>query len=311
MIDKEKLVYRDRSYTQQVLSLPYPVNLFKLGEQWLVEWHADGDGSPVNADFLNDLKRSNKSERLFSVIGDDLPEPRLEPALFIFHVSRCGSTLAANYFATDPENRVFNEPMLFANLLEGSVEDQKDVDLNWLINIFSLGRLEEQRRLVIKLSSRHLCHVKWFHETFPDVPKYLIIRDPEEVIVSNVESPPYHLISAGKETNRGLEDLALEYLEEVYEWAVSNSEVFDHIVDYRMLKEQLPLLETKLWKVEGNEERNGHIEHVFKSSSKNLEKEFVEDTSAKKKKWRNFKSAKKSRYQMLVKYYEALLGKIS
>lgn len=115
----------------------------------------------------------------------DLPRP----AGFIFHMSRCGSTLVTQMLAAIPHHRVISEAPLIdtvlgARLLDPSISHNQH--LTWfrgMIHALGHGRAGE-RRAYFKFDCAHSIHLPFIREAFPDVPWIFLYRDPIEVLVS-------------------------------------------------------------------------------------------------------------------------------
>jgi hypothetical protein len=113
------------------------------------------------------------------------------PDLFIFHISRCGSTLASQLLSLDPENIVFSEaPLLdeilrlpFHHLLK---ERFADTDQYFKAALKFYGRKTKgnEKRLIIKTDSWHLMFYPQLRRLYPQTPFIIIIRAPDEVIGS-------------------------------------------------------------------------------------------------------------------------------
>lgn len=115
--------------------------------------------------------------------------PSRNPDAFIFHVSRCGSTLLSQLFGTDPGCCVLAEVPLFDEILrlpsecmDGS-ESRRQQILKALINCIAGTR--NKNRLIIKLDSWHVFYHHFFRDAFPVVPFVLLYRAPAEIILSH------------------------------------------------------------------------------------------------------------------------------
>ena len=112
----------------------------------------------------------------------DLPQPDG----FIFHMSRCGSTLVAQMLAAVERNIVVSEaPPLDTGLL---LARQAPGDLSLRILralVGALGRKRRaDRRYFVKLDSWHTLALPLMRRAFPAVPWVFLYRDPVEVLVS-------------------------------------------------------------------------------------------------------------------------------
>ena len=124
--------------------------------------------------------------------------PGLPPAGFIFHSSRCGSTLITRMLAQLSENLVLSEPesvsaIVYSQLRAPRASPEQRVE--WLRNIVSaLGqRRGGERRLFVKVEPRDIFMLPLFRVAYPEVPWLFVYRDPIEVLVSNLQQPPAYL----------------------------------------------------------------------------------------------------------------------
>lgn len=276
-----------QSFVDRTITLPFPRVLYKVGSQWLIEWNCKKEGNPVNKEFLNQIQGNQKSkDKIFSVYDQTIArKSHIRPALFIFHVSRCGSTLTANYLATDKENRVYNEPRILSMPLSALNEGDLGVKENFTKYIDSLliGALPKQKRLVIKLSARYLKYLPLFEKFYPDVPRWLIVRNPTEVLASNVITPPYHISNEieGEYSEEKSIPTILKFWSGIYSDALKYSKSFTETMDYRNLTDSLKRMENNLWKVTFDPERESLIEDVMSKSSKKNNKLFQENLNKK------------------------------
>lgn len=301
-------------YSESLISTPFPINFFELGNSSVVEWSAVPSENPRNELLFKKLNyTSGQDKKLLSVISNDCffdNEHIAEPALFIFHVSRCGSTLAANYFASDFQNRVFNEPAILSKLF--TKRKEKKVNNNHLravIRCLGMGT-EHQNKLIIKFSSSHIEHLDWIHSVYPNVPKIMICRQPKEVLVSLFENPPRYLLGKDKEAAAGeffLNNCA-SHLKKVYSQIVENGHLFSKKIDYKNLKNELINIESELW---GNSSRKDNMnpEYIFKHNSKNTALEFKDDVFEKRNKWEKYRPLIGGRTKELEELYSLAIPK--
>lgn len=114
------------------------------------------------------------------------------PSAFIFHVSRCGSTLASQLLAEDRANIVLSEVPFFDSLLRAgniiSHELLKDA-----IAFYSPVK-DFRMRLFIKADSWHIFFYKQIRELYPQTPFVLLYRRPDEVLRSQQKRRGMHAI---------------------------------------------------------------------------------------------------------------------
>jgi hypothetical protein len=127
--------------------------------------------------------------------------PGLQPAGFIFHMSRCGSTLAAQMLAGLTTTLVVSEAGPIDSIMRaganraGAPEEEELAE--WLRGIVSaLGqrRRPEQARLIVKLDAWAILRWPLIRRAFPDAPCVFVYRDPVEVVVSHLARRGYHTI---------------------------------------------------------------------------------------------------------------------
>jgi sulfotransferase family protein len=120
--------------------------------------------------------------------------PGLKPAGFIFHLSRCGSTLITQMLASLPQSVVLSEAgvldrMLRAHERAPEVSIAQRVEwLQWLVSALGQRRTGVERRLFIKFDPRNIADLPLLRLAFPDVPWIFVYRNPVEVMVSNIRA---------------------------------------------------------------------------------------------------------------------------
>lgn len=112
-----------------------------------------------------------------------------EPTGFIFHLSRCGSTLVTQMLAELPSSMVLSEPAVLDALLRAPhapVDEPRRIALlRGLVGALGRPRAGGERRLFVKLDSWHVHALPLLRRAFPDVPWIFLLRDPLEVLVSH------------------------------------------------------------------------------------------------------------------------------
>jgi hypothetical protein len=120
--------------------------------------------------------------------------PGVKPAGFIFHLSRCGSTLIARMLAALPRHIVLSEPGVLDRVLQAHERapevpvEQRVRWLQWLVSALGQTRTGEEQRLFIKFAPQCIRDLPLVSLAFPDVPWIFVYRDPVEVMVSNLRS---------------------------------------------------------------------------------------------------------------------------
>lgn len=127
-------------------------------------------------------------------------EPGLPPSGFVFHVSRCGSTLIAQALAALPQNIVVAEAGPIDGVLQAQrhapaiTDEQRIAWLRAIVSAFGRPRSAEERHLVIKFDSWHTRDLPLIRRAFPEVPWIFVYRDPVEVLVSHQRMPGIQMV---------------------------------------------------------------------------------------------------------------------
>ncbi|MES2683724.1 MAG: sulfotransferase family protein [Pseudomonadota bacterium] len=116
---------------------------------------------------------------------DALPQS-LAPSGFLFHLSRCGSTLCAQALAANPRHIVVSEaaPLDFALRHPALDETQRVRLLRGLMRAWGRPRANQETQLFVKLMASHLLHLPTLRSAFPELPWLFVYRDPVEIMVS-------------------------------------------------------------------------------------------------------------------------------
>ena len=125
--------------------------------------------------------------------------PALSPSGFIFHTSRCGSTLVANACRALDSTRVIAEApvvdklisRLFTDAEPGSTKDAIYRSLvRAAVQLLAQDQVVEGRRSFVKFACTSILQISSLRRIWPDVPCVILFRDPIEVTVSNLRNRP-------------------------------------------------------------------------------------------------------------------------
>lgn len=114
----------------------------------------------------------------------------LAPDGFIFHMSRCGSTLVSQMLARCASNSVISE----AAPIDFAVQTGDPQILRAMVQAFGRRRSGRERRLFVKLDSWHALALPLFERAFPRTPWIFLFRDPVEVMVSQRREPGAQMV---------------------------------------------------------------------------------------------------------------------
>jgi hypothetical protein len=117
----------------------------------------------------------------------DVGEP-LSPSVFIFHSSRCGSTLLAQMLAALPQCVVLSEPPVlddFFSRYGDCAHDSAVPLLRVLTGALCQRRSEPETHAVVKLDCWHMRHLPLLRATFPSTPFWFLYREPAAILASH------------------------------------------------------------------------------------------------------------------------------
>lgn len=119
-----------------------------------------------------------------------------KPAGFVFHLSRCGSTLVSGCLSAAASTSVLSEsPVLTEVLLDSSVNESNKKKI--LLNLIDhQGRLYPGReQVVIKWNAWDVFRWPLIHSLYPDVPVVFLVRNPVEILASHQRMAGRHMAS--------------------------------------------------------------------------------------------------------------------
>ncbi|WP_157834700.1 aspartyl/asparaginyl beta-hydroxylase domain-containing protein [Oceanospirillum beijerinckii] len=178
----------------------YPIDLL-AGDQPQVVW-VNLQGRPLSQPFFfDDLRRVPKASYRTLPL-DSLTErgysTSLYPSAFIFHVSRCGSTLMTQQLMQSARCHVLSEPPIleavlsYGRKLSSASERQKL--LYCAITALGQSLTPRQTHCIIKLDCWHLADLPLIQQVFPDVPCFLLYREPEKIFASHQKQPGVQMV---------------------------------------------------------------------------------------------------------------------
>lgn len=175
-----------------------PASVMATTSGLAVDWLYFGAEALPEAFYEDSLRRAlslpiNRALRyrtaLDDLIGHTAALDSLTPDGFIFHMSRCGSTLVAQMLAALDDSIVISE----APPIDSALQIGRDADaaaaaeaLRAVVLAFGRRRSARERRYLVKLDCWHTLALSVFRRAFPDVPWLFLYRDPVEVLVSQM-----------------------------------------------------------------------------------------------------------------------------
>lgn len=227
------------------------------------------------------------------------------PTGFIFHSSRCGSTLVANACRAISNSIVLSEANPIDKLIARFITDDGDVKTS-LYSVFLRGvvqALAQRRRgneehLFIKFACCSFAQIDRIRRIWPNVPWVFLYRDPVETIVSNLKDVPPWLLdndrrvlasivgaSPAEVAEMRLEELCARTIGSLFATAHRLANDGELLLNYKQLS--VPVISSVLsfFKVRPSNEELKTIERASQMYSKeaDVKRTFVADTDAKQK----------------------------
>jgi hypothetical protein len=178
-----------------------PIRARPRDGELLVEWRWL-DNAPFREPFFSDTVQL-ALERPFTLLFpretaiDALADggPGLEPNGFIFHMSRCGSTLVTQMLAAVPAFLAVSEPLLVNDVLRApGTDDERIRRLRLAVTALGRRRNGSERAYVVKLDPWATHDLPLIRRAFPDTPWLFLSRDPAEVLVSHRLAAGMHML---------------------------------------------------------------------------------------------------------------------
>ncbi|MFJ4371689.1 sulfotransferase family protein [Pseudomonas japonica] len=181
-----------------------PIRIWEQAGEWSVDWCWFGEqrlDQPFFRESVDDALRLpfNQAFRrqtpLAALTQWQHESPGVAPRAFIYHASRCGSTLLGQMLARLPSQVVLSEPPPLDTLLRAELPDVVRMPaLRGLLSAFGQVRGGQERALVIKLDAWNIRERALLRDCFPEVPWLYLYREPLEIAVSHLRQSGMHMI---------------------------------------------------------------------------------------------------------------------
>jgi hypothetical protein len=285
-----------------------PIHIARTAEGLKVDWGYLGDLRFTDSFFEQTVGHALRHpasllfrhETTMTALGElGESSPGLPPAGFIFHGSRCGSTLIAQMLAALPENVVICEAspidiVLRARAHDPSVtEEQQIIWLRWLLNALGQRRNPEEKRMFVKFDCWHAILLPLIQRAFPTVPWIFVYREPVEVLMSQnrqmgaqmipgvLESGLFGL-EAQQAMSMGLGEYGGHVLAKINGAALEQARAGrGRLVNYRQLPQVVWPELLRYWGVECPDQAPELVTRVCQYHAKNPRAVFADDTEAK------------------------------
>ena len=221
---------------------------------------------------------------------------------FIFHISRCGSTLVTQMLSSSDRFFVLSEPSIINSLLDPSLEIEKTSRAELLrASMAALRKVAPERVdfFFLKFRSWNIFCVDTVLAAFPRTSWIFLHRNGLEVLSSLLAKPPGWLrarancaryfseflgVDASTVTAMDDDEFIARMLGSFCRIAMKHSSPSTHFLDYIDLKKELIELLRRAWGIVISENDARRVLEASKIYSKDTEKrkEFVPDSEAKR-----------------------------
>jgi len=229
------------------------------------------------------------------------------PTGFIFHSSRCGSTLVANACRAMANSIVLSEAnaidKLVARFFTDAAEDGVKVSLysvflRGVVHALAQRRRGNEQHLFIKFACTSFAQLERISRIWPNVPWLFLYRDPVETIVSNVNDPPTWLldddwrvlasitgVAPSEVAAMSLEERCARSIGSFYSQAVALANDQSMLLNYKQLSVPVISSVLKFFKVSPSAQELETIARASGVYAKEVSgtRPFVADTDAKQK----------------------------
>ena len=282
-----------------------PIRIAPLYGQWCVDWAYFAARLLRESFFENSVSLAlqrplNRLARHRTRLID-LPAcaERLEapaPSGFIFHMSRCGSTLVAQMLAADPRHLAISEaaPLDRALLLHARAPAALGDDIvRATIAALTHRRDGLAQRAFVKLDSWHVLALPLLRRLYPDVPWIFVYREPVEVLASQAldrglqmqpQAVPPALFGLGEEDQWPLDDYCARVLARTCAAAAEGLALGGGLlVNYRELPDAVPARILPHFGIAADGEMRARMTAVTGRDAKNAGAAFSADEDARRK----------------------------
>ena len=250
-------------------------------------------------------RRENRAERFteFDVLLQlEKQLESVEPTGFIFHSSRCGSTLVSNACRAVSGSIVLSEANAIDKLIARFITDADNpvkeslysVFLRAVVHALAQRRTGHERHLFIKFACCSFGQLERIKRIWPAVPWLFLYRDPVETIVSNMRDAPPWLIDndrrvlssiIGDTSEMSLEELCARTIGSLFSTAYKLANANSMLLNYNQLSVPVIARVLNFFNVSLSSEELETIARTSEVYSKEVSgtRAFVADVDAKQK----------------------------
>ncbi len=286
-----------------------PIRVFwREGRAW-IDWCHFGRGrlsepffrGSVNAALQLPFNQAFRRETPIEALAEWRDaSPGLEPTAFLYHASRCGSTLVSQMLAALGTHIVVSEPPMVDTILATrrmSPPVPEATRVEWLRGMVSaLGQPRNaESRFFVKLDAWSIFDLAVLRKAFPRTPWIYLYRDPLEIVVSQLRErgaylvqgmagPTVDLYSPEEALAMPAEEFIVRVLGRMLEAAASGCASEDgHLVHYGELPESMWTGLREVLGVAADGAARETLQHAARWHAKTPQLEFSVDSQSKQR----------------------------
>jgi hypothetical protein len=272
---------------------------------WWMEMSGVSLAEPFFQQTVERARKENRAERFteFDVLLQlEKQLDSVAPTGFIFHSSRCGSTLVANACRAVSNSIVLSEANAIDKLIARFITDADNPVKESLYSVFLRGaihalaqrRFGNEQHLFIKFACCSVAQLERIKRVWPNVPWLFIYRDPVETIVSNMKDVPPWLIDNDRrvlssiidgDAEIGLEELCARTIGSFYSTAYNLADRNSMLLNYNQLSVPVIASVLNFFKIDLSTEELETIARTSETYSKAVSgtRAFVADAETKQR----------------------------
>jgi hypothetical protein len=286
-----------------------PLRVFWQGSRPMVDWGYLGTrrltdpffGQTIDACVRHPADLLFRHQTPLDELGEVAPTQASVPIKgFIFHMSRCGSTLISQMLAAEPANIVLSEAAPIDDILRAQYRlpdlpgPQRIAWLQAMVKVLAWQRQATEQHAFIKFDCWHVMFLPLIQRAFPEVPWIFLYREPLEVLVSQaghmggqmvpgVLEPGLFGWDAATLSQMHFSEYGARVLARICETALQQTQNGrGRLVNYRQLPEAIWPELLAYWKVDFTPGQHDRMRAAARLNAKNPVLPFEPDSEAKR-----------------------------
>lgn len=285
-----------------------PMRLSWQGQQAMMDWCYAGQIRPTDSFFDQTIEECLRhpfnllfrQQTPIEILGElHAARPGLPPTGFIFHLSRCGSTLITQMLSALPQNIVISEAGPIHAVLGAHHRDDRITDdlrlrwFQWLVSALGRRQHAREQHFFIKFDAWDTVELPLIRRAFPGVPWIFLYRDPIEILASHLNRrgaqmfpgvirPEVLKLDPAAVLQMEAERYTAVVLAEICRAALANQKGGGKFVNYRQLPEAIYASLLEFFQVSYAVDEIERMGHASRFHAKYPLSPFTDDTATKR-----------------------------